>query len=141
MAHVDGEDGSAVNDTSVVLRAHTPVGRVLLPGDAERSAQSSLLGTAGDLHAEILKVPHHGSRSSLPTFLTAARASLALVSVGRGNTYGHPNPGVMGLLAGSGALVRRTDESGDLAVVVGADPRAGPAVVARGDPRPDPRRR
>jgi len=141
VAHLDGEDGSAVNDTSVVLRAHTPVGRVLLPGDAERSAQSSLLGTAGDLHAEILKVPHHGSRSSLPTFLTAARASLALVSVGRGNTYGHPNPGVMGLLAGSGALVRRTDESGDLAVVVGADPRAGPAVVARGDPRPDPRRR
>ncbi|GAA4739683.1 ComEC/Rec2 family competence protein [Actinomycetospora chibensis] len=141
VAHVDGEDGSAVNDTSVVLRAHTPVGRVLLPGDAERSAQSSLLGTAGDLHAEILKVPHHGSRSSLPTFLTAARASLALVSVGRGNTYGHPNPGVMGLLAGSGALVRRTDESGDLAVVVGADPRAGAAVVARGDPRPDPRRR
>ncbi|MFC5140583.1 ComEC/Rec2 family competence protein [Actinomycetospora rhizophila] len=140
-AHVDGEDGSAVNDTSVVVRAHTPVGRVLLPGDAELSSQSSLLGSGADLHAEILKVPHHGSRSSLPTFLTAARASLALVSVGRGNTYGHPNPQVVGLLARTGALVRRTDESGDLAVVAGADPRAGPAVVARGDPRPDPRRR
>jgi competence protein ComEC len=142
--HVDGEDGSAVNDTSVVLRAHTPVGRILLPGDAELSAQSALLGTSADLHAEILKVPHHGSRSSSPAFLTAVHAALALVSVGRGNTYGHPNPGVMGLLARSGALVRRTDESGDLAVVAtgdGADARAGPAVVARGDPRPDPRRR
>ncbi|GAA4939804.1 competence protein ComEC [Actinomycetospora succinea] len=140
-AHVDGDDGSAVNDTSVVLRAHTPVGRVLLPGDAELSSQSSLLGSGSDLHAEILKVPHHGSRSSLPTFLTAARASLALVSVGRGNTYGHPNPRVVDLLARTGALVRRTDESGDLAVVAGADPRTGPAVVARGDPRPDPRKR
>ncbi|MDD7967050.1 ComEC/Rec2 family competence protein [Actinomycetospora lemnae] len=140
-AYVDGEDGSAVNDTSVVLRAHTPVGRVLLPGDAELSSQSSLLGSGSDLQAEILKVPHHGSRSSLPTFLTAARASLALVSVGRGNTYGHPNPGVVGLLARTGALVRRTDESGDLAVVAMPGPRAPPAVVARGDPRPDPKRR
>ncbi len=139
--HVDGEDAAAVNDTSVVLRAHTPVGRVLLPGDAELASQSSLLGTGADLHAEILKVPHHGSRSSLPSFLTAARSSLALVSVGRGNTYGHPNPQVVGLLARSGALVRRTDESGDLAVVGSVDPRAGPSVVARGDPRPDPRRR
>jgi competence protein ComEC len=148
--HVDGEDGSAVNDTSVVLRAHTPIGRVLLPGDAELSAQSALLGSGADLHAEILKVPHHGSRSSSPTFLTAVHASLALVSVGRGNTYGHPNPGVMGLLARTGALVRRTDESGDLAVVAGGAggaggdgsvARAGPVVVARGDPRPDPRRR
>ncbi|MDF2979123.1 MAG: hypothetical protein K0S40_3851 [Actinomycetospora sp.] len=139
--HVDGEDGSAVNDTSVVLRAHTPVGRVLLPGDAELASQSSLLGTGSDLHAEILKVPHHGSRSSLPSFLTAARSSLALVSVGRGNTYGHPNPQVVGLLARSGTLVRRTDESGDLAVVGSVEPRAGPSVVARGDPRPDPRRR
>jgi competence protein ComEC len=137
--HVDGEDGTAVNDTSVVLRAHTPVGRVLLPGDAEVSAQSALLGSGADLHADILKVPHHGSRSSLPAFLTTVRASLALVSVGRGNTYGHPNPGTMALLAGTGALVRRTDQAGDLAVVPGAGPRAGPAVVARGDPRPDPR--
>jgi competence protein ComEC len=124
-----------------VLRAHTPVGRVLLPGDAELASQSSLLGAGADLHAEILKVPHHGSRSSLPAFLTASRSSLALVSAGRGNTYGHPNPQVVGLLARSGALVRRTDESGDLAVVGGADPRGAPSVVARGDPRPDPRRR
>ncbi len=135
--HLDADDGTQVNDTSIVLRAWTPVGRVLLAGDAELSAQSALLGTT-DLHAEILKVPHHGSRSSLPAFLTAARASLALVSVGRGNTYGHPNPQVMGLLARSGALVRRTDEGGDLAVVATPD---RPAVVARGDPRPDPRRR
>ncbi|GLZ55298.1 ComEC/Rec2 family competence protein [Actinomycetospora sp. NBRC 106378] len=137
-AHVDGDDGSQVNDTSLVLRATTPLGRVLLPGDAERSSQDALLAAGVDLRAEVLKVPHHGSRSSLPPFLVAPGARLALVSVGRGNSYGHPNPSIMGLLAGTGALVRRTDESGDLALVPG--PR-GPAVVARGDPLPDPRRR
>jgi competence protein ComEC len=90
------------------------------------------------VRAEVLKVPHHGSRSSLPAFLTAPGSRLALVSVGQGNSYGHPNPAVMGLLAGTGALVRRTDQSGDLALVPG---ERGPAVVARGDPLPDPRRR
>ncbi|WP_433802419.1 ComEC/Rec2 family competence protein [Actinomycetospora sp. CA-084318] len=136
--HVDGEDGSQVNDTSLVLRASTPLGRVLLPGDAERASQDALLAAGTDLHAEVLKVPHHGSRSSLPAFLVAPGSRLALVSVGRGNSYGHPNPSITGLLAGTGALVRRTDESGDLALVPGA---RGPAVVARGDPLPDPRRR
>jgi competence protein ComEC len=135
--HVDPDDGTEVNDTSLVLRATTPLGRILLPGDAEASSQESLLGSGADLRADVLKVPHHGSRSSLPAFVTAAHARLALVSVGLGNSYGHPNPAMMGLLAGTGALVRRTDQSGDLAVVPGAG--GGAAVVARGDPRPDPR--
>jgi len=136
--HVDERDGTAVNNTSVVLRAHTPAGRILLPGDAELAAQGTLMTSGADLHAEVLKVPHHGSRSSAPVFLTAPGARLAVISVGRGNTYGHPNPGVVALLARSGALVRRTDESGDVAVLAAP---SGPVVVVRGDPRPDPRRR
>jgi competence protein ComEC len=142
--HVDADDGTEVNDTSLVLRATTGLGRVLLPGDAERSSQETLLASGVDLRADVLKVPHHGSRSSLPAFVTAAHARLALVSVGQGNSYGHPNPAMMGLLAGTGALVRRTDRSGDLALVPGAGggpAGGGIAVVARGDPRPDPRRR
>jgi competence protein ComEC len=71
--------------------------------------------------------------------VTAAHARLALVSVGLGNSYGHPNPAMLGLLAGTGALVRRTDQSGDLALVPAAG--GGTAVVARGDPRPDPKKR
>jgi competence protein ComEC len=138
-AHVDPDDGTEVNDTSLVLRATTPLGRILLPGDAEADSQETLLASGADLGADVLKVPHHGSRSSLPAFVTAAHARLALVSVGQGNSYGHPSPAMMGLLAGTGALVRRTDQSGDLAVVPAAT--GGAAVVARGDPRPDPRRR
>jgi competence protein ComEC len=142
--HVDAGDGTEVNDTSLVLRATTPLGRILLPGDAEAESQESLLTAGVDLGADVLKVPHHGSRSSLPAFVTAAHARLALVSVGQGNSYGHPNPAMMGLLAGTGALVRRTDQSGDLALVPaagGSRAGGGIAVVARGDPRPDPKRR
>jgi competence protein ComEC len=60
-----------------------------------------------------------------------------LVSVGADNDYGHPNPGILALLRRAGALVRRTDESGDLAVVPSG---SGPAVVARGYPLPGDRR-
>ena len=139
--HVDAGDGTEVNDTSLVLRATTPLGRILLPGDAEAESQESLLASGADLRADVLKVPHHGSRSSLPAFVTAAHARLALVSVGQGNSYGHPNPAMTGLLAGTGALVRRTDQSGDLAVVPapgGGRSGGGLTVVARGDAPPGP---
>jgi competence protein ComEC len=136
-AAVDGEDGTAVNDVSVVLRARTPIGRVLLTGDVELLAQAELLTSGADLRAEVLKVPHHGSRYSSPAFLDAVAPRLALVSVGAGNTYRHPNAGVLDRLRHAGALVRRTDESGDVAVAPGPD---GPVAVARGSPRPAPRR-
>ncbi len=133
---INAEDGTEVNDVSVVLRARTSFGRALLTGDVELLAQARLLTSGADLWADVLKVPHHGSRYSSPEFLTAVRPRLALVSVGAGNTYRHPNGGVLDLLRRSGALIRRTDESGDVAVVASRD---GPVVVARGGPRPPPR--
>ena len=131
-ASVDPDDGTAVNDSSLVLRATTPAGTVLLTGDVELLGQSDLLTGSADLRADVLKVPHHGSRYSLPEFLAAVRPRVALVSVGAGNSYGHPSPSVLAALTAGGALVRRTDEAGDVAVVGDED---GPAVVARGDPR------
>lgn len=134
--HIDADDGTAVNDVSVVLRAGTALGRVLLTGDVELSAQSALLASGADLQADVLKVPHHGSRYSSVAFLAAVHPRLALVSVGAGNTYGHPNGSVLELLRRGGALVRRTDESGDVAAVASA---SGPVAVARGSPMPPPR--
>lgn len=110
-------DGTDVNDTSVVLRAVTPVGRLLLTGDVELAAQSALLHSGVDLRAQVLKVPHHGSRYSVPEFLAAARPRVAVVSVGADNTYGHPNAQVLGALERLGARVVRTDEDGDIAIV------------------------
>jgi competence protein ComEC len=132
---IDDEDGTDVNNTSLVMWASTAAGSVLLAGDAELLAQGELVAARLDLRADVLKVPHHGSRSSSPTFLAGVHPRLALVSVGAGNPYGHPNPGVLAELRRQGALVLRTDQLGDVAVV-GA-PR-GPAAVPRGHPRPAP---
>ena len=158
---LDPNDGTAVNDTSVVLRADTPAGRVLLTGDIELAAQADLLGTGADLRADVLKMPHHGSRYTAPAFLAAVRPRAVLVSVGAGNRYRHPDPGVLGRLKAAGAIVRRTDQAGDIAVT--GDPGDPPdpgnppdpgdpldhrdpldhelTLVSRGDPAPAPRPR
>ncbi|MGQ0838061.1 ComEC/Rec2 family competence protein [Actinokineospora sp.] len=128
-------DGTEINNGSLVLRATTRAGRVLLTGDIELAAQADLLTGRVDLSAEVVKVPHHGSRYTAPEFLAATRARVALVSVGAGNRYGHPSPRTVAALTGRGALVVRTDLAGDSAVV------AGPAVVTRGEPRAPPGRR
>ncbi|RKT53122.1 DNA internalization-related competence protein ComEC/Rec2 [Saccharothrix australiensis] len=126
-----GEENTAVNDASVVLRATTAAGRVLLTGDVELAGQAGLLGEHVDLRAEVLKVPHHGSRYSSPAFLAAVRPRVALVSVGAGNRYGHPSEVLVDALGGQGVLVLRTDRDGDTAVLPGPE---GPRVVRRGDP-------
>jgi competence protein ComEC len=96
------------------------VGRVrfLLVGDAEREEEEWLLARdAEQLHADVLKVGHHGSStSSSAAFLDAVRPRLALVSVGAGNTYGHPSPDVLRALSSRGAQVLRTDRAGTVVV-------------------------
>jgi competence protein ComEC len=90
--------------------------RILLMGDAERPEEDWLLAhEASELHADILKVGHHGSKtSSSEAFLAAVRPRLALVSVGAGNTYGLPTPAIMERLAAGGAQVLRTDRLGTI---------------------------
>ncbi|PRY36190.1 DNA internalization-related competence protein ComEC/Rec2 [Umezawaea tangerina] len=122
------DENTAINDSSLVLRARTAAGRVLLTGDIELAGQAGLLGGHVDLAAEVLKVPHHGSRFSAPEFLAAVRPRVALVSVGAGNRYGHPNGPVIDALTRRGALVLRTDRDGDTAVLRG---EGGPLVVRR----------
>ena len=130
---LSGDVGTELNDNSLVMTAETAVGRVLLTGDVENDAQAELLHAGLDLHADILKMPHHGSRFSAPEFLDAVHPRVAVVSVGAGNTYGHPNTGVLQHLTDRGVTVARTDQAGDVAIVAGQD---GPVLVKRGDPSP-----
>ncbi|SDP62725.1 competence protein ComEC [Actinopolyspora xinjiangensis] len=120
-----------VNDASVVLRARTPVGRVLLTGDIELSGQRRLLSSGARLDAEVLKVPHHGSRYTSVEFLRAVSPRLALISVGHDNDHGHPSTEIIETLRGLGASVRRTDRRGDIAVLEG---RTGMRTASTGDP-------
>ncbi len=110
--------GSAANNASLALLVETAGIRILLTGDMEPEAQQLMRRTLPALHVDVLKVPHHGSRYQDPQFLTGLRPRLALVSVGADNEYGHPASETLGLLEDHHVLVRRTDEDGDLAVVV-----------------------
>ncbi len=100
-------------------------GRLLLTGDVEEDGQRALLRSKIPLRADVLKVPHHGSRTTSPEFLDAVRPRVALVSVGPDNTFGHPNPGILQRLAALGAVTVRTDRDGDVAVA-----RSGSGALA-----------
>jgi competence protein ComEC len=135
------------NNNSLVLKVRVRGVDILLAGDAEQEEQRALLDGSGAaaMRVQILKVAHHGSSYQDPEFLDAVDPLVALVSVGTGNPYGHPNLSVLARLARQGARVLRTDTSGDLAAV--RTTPGGLAVAVRGfDPgrragalRPPPR--
>jgi competence protein ComEC len=104
------------NDASVVVMAEYRGVRVLLTGDAERDEESRMVARFGErLRAQVLKVGHHGSNtSSTEPFLDAVRPRVALVSVGAGNTYGHPSPEVMRSYERRRVQLLRTDEAGTI---------------------------
>jgi competence protein ComEC len=124
---------SDANNNSLVLRAVVAGRTVLLPGDAEVEEQQELRARLPPalLRADVLKVSHHGSAFQDPDFVDMVDPAVALVSVGAGNTYGHPHAALLGRLARGGARVLRTDHSGDLAAVRTA---TGLAVAAHNNP-------
>lgn len=105
---------ASLNDESIVLMVDGPARSMLLAGDVETHAQADL----GDVEADVLKVPHHGGGTSEATWLENVGSDLAVISVGS-NDFGHPVGWVIDVLTGSGAVVLRTDESGDVAVPLG----------------------
>jgi competence protein ComEC len=109
------------NDNSFVLRITYGARSILLVGDSEHEEERLLLAGARErLRADVLKVGHHGSRtSSSPALLAAVAPVHAIVSVGRRNRFGHPHPLTLAALAAAGAHVWRTDRDG--AVVVTTD--------------------
>ena len=109
------------NDNSFVLRVAYGKRAFLFVGDAEREEEAELVRRYGAaLQADVLKVGHHGSKtSSTPAFVAAVAPKIAVVSCGIRNRYGHPFPATLGTLRGIGASVHRTDRRG--AVVVSTD--------------------
>ncbi len=101
------------NNDSLVMRISYGSRSFLLTGDMERGIEAGLLATGADLHADVLKVGHHGSRtSSTQAFLDAVSPSIALISVGYENSFGHPHPDVLARLSARHAAILRTDLSG-----------------------------
>ncbi|HEX5438793.1 MAG TPA: DNA internalization-related competence protein ComEC/Rec2 [Gemmatimonadaceae bacterium] len=106
------------NEASLVVLVQFHAVRFLLVGDAERGEERWLLAhDSADLHADVLKVGHHGSStSSTAPFLDAVRPRVAVISVGAGNSYGHPSASVVHALAARGAVVLRTDREGSIII-------------------------
>ena len=112
---IDSE-GSPENNSSIAMLLETHGVRILLTGDLEPEAQRAVLAAGSDIHADILKVPHHGSANQDERFLKTTGARLALVSAGIDNDYGHPAPSTITLLQHLGMTIARTDTGGAIAV-------------------------
>ncbi len=107
---VQGEDPNLAAVIAVVAEGDC---RVLLPADAEAPVELPL----GLPRMQVLEVAHHGSADAeLPALLRVLRPSLAVISVGAGNRYGHPAPATLAALAAAGVPVERTDLEGDVVV-------------------------
>lgn len=114
---IPGAETEDANDRSIVLAATTPLGRILLTGDIESPAQQTLLESTPSLQSDILKLPHHGSRTTTKEFLEAVHPRLTLISVGTDNTFGHPSPDILTQLSTLGSTIIRTDRQGDVLVL------------------------
>ncbi len=123
MLHPFPGDAGSRNDRSCVLAIGGRGGRALLPGDVESTGEALLRTRYGHaLAADIVIVPHHGSRtSSSSAFVAAVGPRYALVSAGYRNRYGFPNPEVIARYLEVGAEVLSTADSGALTVEVRAD--------------------
>ncbi|MCB9666662.1 MAG: DNA internalization-related competence protein ComEC/Rec2 [Myxococcales bacterium] len=95
-----------LNDNSLVLRITGGTQSFLMTGDIEQAAERGLIARYPQLFTDVLKVPHHGSRTSSSTaLLRAVRPKLAVISAGKYNRFGHPHPEVLKRLSG---FARRT---------------------------------
>ncbi len=138
--------GSGINRASIVLLGEIGAGRFLLTGDVEEDVDPILVAR-GLPRVDLLKVAHHGSRTATtPAFLSATRPAVAVVSVGEGNTFGHPTPATLARLAGVGARVLRTDRQGTVTATfdgavwaMSAERTAGAGVGVLGYHRSDDR--
>ena len=101
------------NNNSIVLKVTAGERSFLFTGDAEETAEKDILNAGYDMQADVLKVGHHGSSTSTSdAFLQAVSPKYAVISVGTGNKYGHPEKVTLDKLQNIGAEIYRTDLEG-----------------------------
>lgn len=110
----------ADNDRSLVMRVSFGATAVLLPADIGANAEAEILSFGDEIKSDVFKSPHHGSAtSSSEAFLRAVAPDVIVISVGRGNRFGFPQPEILGRYRTAGARVYRTDLHG--AVEISSD--------------------
>jgi competence protein ComEC len=111
-------DASSANNDSVVLQLTFGDDSILFTGDIEKQAEVQILNANTDLHADVVKVPHHGSRtSSTEAFVRATSPKYAIISVGQKSMFGHPHREVVERWMANGAQVLTTGNCGMISVI------------------------
>jgi len=109
--------GASANNTSVVIRLTDGQIGFLFTGDIGKTPEKEIIASQQDIQADILKVSHHGSKtSSSEEFIKAVSPLVAIISVGKDNKYGLPSQEVLEMLAKSGIRVLRTDQDKDITI-------------------------
>jgi competence protein ComEC len=105
------------NDDSVVVEVRWRRVSMILTGDIGREVERTLSSRLGNVPLRVLKVPHHGSRtSSSEAIIDAAAPQIAIVSAGRSNRFGHPARDVLARYRQAGAAIFRTDRDGQITI-------------------------
>ena len=112
------EAAEASNNDSLVLWLTHGSRAFLLPGDIEKPIEADLVGRGDPLMSDVLKVPHHGSRTSATEpMLRAVQPRYAVISVGETNPFGHPHRDTLSRLSAAGVRALRTDVDGTVKFV------------------------
>jgi len=116
-------DAPSRNNESIVLALRFGARTILMTGDVEKAGEAAILRSGIELDAAVVKVPHHGSKtSSTPEFVLATHPLFAIISVGTRSQFGHPRPEVVERWRASGAQVLTTGKSGTITITTnGAD--------------------
>lgn len=121
LAPLDNFDGSSlknIHDAMIVSKLASGSASLLLMGDAEKQIEYRLLLSGAAVDTDILKVGHHGSKTSTgEEFLRAVSPEFAVISAGRKNRYGHPHQEVIDRLEDFGVEILRTDIDGDIVLM------------------------
>ncbi len=113
-----GNDGRELNDRSIVMRLDVPGFSALFTGDIESDIDARIMHNI-TAPVDLLKSPHHGSKTSASSaLLRVLNPRVAVVSVGAKNTYGHPSADTLQRLGERGAVVERTDRNGTVMITV-----------------------
>lgn len=116
--NLEGESPKDINNTSIVLRLSFKESSFLFTGDLHKSVEEDLVEKQVFLASDILKISHHGSKtSSSEKFIEYVSPEIAVISVGRNNSYGHPHQETLETLKKYDIRVERTDQRGDIKIL------------------------